>query len=783
MQFFTKSCTLLALIGAFSAIGQSQYQISGAIENENEEAVPFANVVFLQATDSSFVSGVVAAVDGRFQAQLAQGYYLIHVSYIGYRKTYTAPFLLQTDTLLSAIRLQPNTQQMQEVVVEAKKVNVEVKPGMTTYNLSNTTGLEASSAMDLMQNIPSTAVGMDDEVTYRGRKVAILIDGVATDVENILEQIPASQIASIEVISNPSAKYDARNGESVINIILKKNSTIGINGNIAATLGGDHYKKLAAGANFSQNKLKIGMYGNMRWDERLDRQTSLRTAYYDNPIHTRQLYTGNINEIAHNYRLSLSQKFDGGALVQGSMALGFADYRNDREYAISRTRADTDERVTLRDRQGQDSRAWNRSSLVFRKPIGENALKITAKAGYSSRKYAFAFVDSLFVGEQGFQRIARTDSIQDDLIPDWQLELLGDYEHTLPGSFQLDYGAFAKRRITSRHYQYYRLKDSWELDSIRSNRYHYLDEEYGGYVLLNGQHPAHETFTFTVGGRLTYTSIRPEADGVDSLTTNNYWSLQPSLQLSYRLSETSGVALSYTHKNKAPNYRFLNPFRTIYSPSFMSYGNPLLEPEVIQTVELEYDKSWKDNKVFASNSIYYRNVSNATVRHRFEDDQEVINNTFANVPSMGAVGLESITQLKLVKKLKVQNSLNVYNAGYTTYNADQEEIRRRATSLTSKTSVEYTLPKGTSAKVQFNCFSDVLTAQGSMEGYYFADVYLRHQLFDKSVNLNLRMADVFHTWKRSVDVDQSETFVSESIYTRNTSRYYLTIAYKFVKSS
>lgn len=298
---------------------------------------------------------------------------------------------------------------------------------------------------------------------------------------------------------------------------------------------------------------------------------------------------------------------------------------------------------------------------------------------------------------------------------------------------------------------------------------------------LAGFTPGFESLSYSVGMRAQHTTLNPKPIGTEGDFENRFWSFMSSANIAYEINEGHNLSVNFTSKTNSPEYDRLNPFVTYYSPTSISYGNPYLKPKRVNSWELSHDKSWDGDKMYLSNSLYYKKVNDGDIRYQFEDDEEIINYTYTNIDGAGSMGWEMIANYKPMEQFKIRTSFNVSNSAYVTYHNTQEEVSRRGTNFTSKSSIEYQMEKGFAAQVWMDYFSRQLNTQGQNEAYYSATVVLRQKFLDKKLNVSFMMTDVLNSWERNSSVDQSDTFFSVNTYDRNSQRYYLTVAYYFSK--
>lgn len=436
---FTLKFPLLFVLAVCSNLSAfSQFSVSGQIIDEEGLGVPFSNVAILNPLDSSIVKGSASDFDGNFSLIVPAGSYMLRLSYIGYRTQFLDKVEVSSDLDFGQVKLETDVQKMDEVVIESTKYDVEVRPGVKAYNVGDSPAAEASSALDMLSNIPSASVGFDDEVSFRGRKVAIFIDGVESDVANILEQIPATEIESIEVISTPSAKWDIKNGESIINVVLKKNNRSGVTGNTALTVGNDDHQKINTGVKYTRPKYVVAGGASVVRNTSLDEGESLRTSFSNDTTYRNQIYAGETNDQKFNYRGKVRYNFsDKGFLeVKGSGGFKSSDIGKDYQTDWFSTEALTS--VTDRRQRGDRVNDWFSGKVLFKQRFREDKSELRVRAQYtdSHQDNQFIYVDSVFYADGSFNHLGRNDQIIGNKRQRYSI----DYEHGFDNSFKIELG-------------------------------------------------------------------------------------------------------------------------------------------------------------------------------------------------------------------------------------------------------------------------------------------------------------------------------------------------------
>ncbi|WP_109832193.1 TonB-dependent receptor domain-containing protein [Reichenbachiella versicolor] len=799
--------TIIIISSSIHLSAQNKYEIGGQIFDEMAMPVPFANVGFFLAGETVPVGGCASDFDGFFKFDLEPGLYNIQISFIGYKTFHLDSVQVSTDATLPSIQIEPDAQKLKNVVIQSERPTIQTTPGVKTYNVTETAASESSNALDVLKNIPSANVDADDQITMRGRKVTIMIDGVETNIENILEQIPADQIESIDVINNPSAKYDTQNGEGVLNIKLKKSKKTGFSAYTGMRIGNDGMYNPSAGGSYTKGKFSVSGGANLNWNIFKDNGSSYRTSYRVTDTLVSGLDTTYIREpnsfqdqdfashddqFKQNYRLKGRYQLNDQSNVELNLNGGLGSYDKLREYHQDFFSKDTVlTRMSDRERKGTYDSYWYKVSAQYKwKEYEGHEFRARVDFYEGDRQDNYTFLDSLFTAEGEFNRVNRLDLIEDgNNEKNFRSKI--DYEKPLSGGHSYEIGASMSLRSVIRDYQYSRIdRDdmiTWLKDTARSNVYDYDDQNYSVYVLVKGPTVFVDKLTYSAGLRFNTALLSPKSrtDTVDNSSDHYYWS--PSFQLAYEINDSQTLSFNYSTKTKLPSYYRLNPFITYYGPTRVFYGNAQLKPEEINTFDLSYDISLLDDKLFLGASTYYKSISNITIRYRFdsedEDGNSIVNQTFRNVNSGETYGFEIIETWKVIKPLKIKSSFNWYTATFATFSETYNRIvTRNGTNYNFKTSTDLEINKKLSTQLSFNYFSTRVTAQGYYEPNYFMNFSARQKLLkDDRLSLSFRWTDVLQSWNRDRVVDQEDSYSSTSEYSRNQSRYSITARYSINK--
>ncbi len=700
--------------------------------------------------------------------------------------------LEQDATTLAAVVVRSTAKPALEMGIDRKVFNVE-------KSLTATGG----TAIDVMKNIPSVSVDVEGNVQLRNSQPQIFVDGRPTILT--LDQIPSDNIETIELITNPSAKFDAASTGGIINIILKKNKRIGLNG--VASIGGgypDIYNGNLA-INARQGKVNLFASGSINQSGGIARGESLRE--------------NRVNGVADNF----FNQYSSNARLRRFNSIRFGlDYFLDNRNTLSFTQGIVDGKFTNREEQDQfyfdktgtlqrtgDRLAENRSGfrrynsqLNFIHKFPENGKELTANVNlnYGSGNNLSNITNAFFNNDgTPFSPTARVRN--DGTNKNNQLTIQVDYSDPKGENGKLETGLRSYINDVSSSFAAFALGNGVETKLPLSNNIRYKESVHAGYITYSNKI---NTFSYQAGLRAEYSEF--EGELLDSArkfgyTYPNSWDrfldgFFPSLFLTKTINDNTDIQLNYSRRIRRPNFRQLNPFVDITDPVNLNQGNPQLQPEFTNSFEFNYNTKYKNGSFLGV--LYFRN--NQRDITRFSDtitaaqyqqlnnaavDPNAILNTFINAQYTNRFGAEFTLQHKVgtdfdltpsvnmqYRKVKaIVGGLDLSNQGFNW----EGKLIANYRFPTTKTS----LFKNLSVQMVGEYESMEVTAQGKTIEQYSIDLAFRKDfLKDKKASLTLAVNDVFNT-NRNGNIFDTELFYQTGYNRRNVRNFRITFSYKF----
>jgi iron complex outermembrane receptor protein len=774
--------------GDMPAIGK----IKGIVLDKSKGLpIEFATVGLFKKKDSTLITGAVANEKGEFLLEnIPFGRFFLKANFIGYKEIVIDTIKIKppvTEIDLGKIKLSSTSENLNEVEVEADKGSMQLSIDKKVFNVTKDLINSSGSATDVLQNIPSVSVDIDGNISLRGSgNVTVLVDGKPSGItgssrQAILSQIPASSIESVEIITNPSAKYDPDGMSGIINIVLKKNKANGFNGSISAGVG--TFDKYNASLNLSYRNKHMNVYVNYGY--RANHRTGSGYSNRQNILSDTTFYVDNSSnsikrEESHNAKAGLDFYINDKNTIGASVMYG-----SGRENNIASTRYyEFDNTHTMSGDYWRDVPETNHSmnldyNLNYRKTFNKPKQELTFDATYSdassNEKQNFDERDySLKFAPLNLTPLRQvTDNIGKNGIFTGQL----DYTQPLKkgGKFETGY-KIINRNIgndyVSTTYNY--VSDNFLPDTAINNNFKYTEQI----------HAVYGTFSSTIKNFGYQLGLRAEEALTDAnlVTTstnykNNYFSLFPSVHLSEKLKKEQEIQLSYSRRINRPNTRSLNPFKDYEDPYNVRYGNPYLKPEYINSYELSYLKFWKKTALTAT--AYYRQTNGIVQRIKTIGDSTISYVTFVNLNSSTSYGIELIDKSDLLKWWNITASFNFFQNIINGKNVDAD-LQNENISYTGKLLSNMKVWKTMDIQFSANYMGPTATAQGIVKPVFTMDIGLKKDFLKNQLSIGLGVTDITNARKMAITASGSN-FNLEFERRRESRVATLTVTYRFGK--
>lgn len=757
-------------------------EITGkVIDQPSNKVMPYANISVFRVKDSTLVDGTITDDKGFFKiTKLHPGFYKVKIDYIGYeRYTILVKVTPQNPNInLGNILLKPAITTLNEVEVTGERNVMEFKLDKKVINVDKDIATSGANATDILRNTPSIQVDMDGNVSLRGStNVNILVDGKpstlsAGDKAAILEQIPASTIERIEIITNPSAKYDPEGMAGIINIVTKHEKREGINGLISLNYG--TFQKYSGSVNINKRMNKTNVFFN--YDYRNDLRKGYRNhdRYFyvnDSLISHTLINSDNQHKIySHNFKTGFDYFINPTNNITFSTTYRLAN-RTVNNYSINKVIQQSNYNSYYK--RTETSKEPSQSIDVnlgyrkrFQEPIREFSTDIYFSSLWEDETEDFSQTNFFPIHFSPNQRSTNKNHFINTTIQ-------SDYVHPINETTRLDAGIKAMNRITDNNYNFYQydtISDAFQNNQSMSNHFVYSDYVYAAYIILSKEW---KKFSTQIGIRPEQTFQHGEQKTTNSVFNRNYFSLFPSTHISYNLPNQNKFQISYSRRINRPFPQSLNPFVDKSDPLTYRSGNPNLKPEFINSYELGHIKDWK--KISLTSQLFYKTTNNVVSRYRKVDTTGIVTIYPINMNKAESYGIEFIVSSQPIKILRMSGTFSYFNTKVTGSDGEND-LTNSINSYDAKFNVQLMLPKEFSLQINGMFNGPSVMAQATREAFYTIDAGLRKNFWNRKAYLTVRMSDIFNTMRFKVKTDDP-SLKAIMDFKRETRILYVTFTY------
>ncbi|NIJ54511.1 outer membrane beta-barrel family protein [Dyadobacter arcticus] len=777
---------LLLLSGLNSILAQdvpvNDLIISGNLEEANNKPILFANVALYSSLDSALIGGAVSDEKGNFAIPAEPGKYFLKISYLGLNEKIVPSVVVQDQAVnLGIISLNADAKQLQELLVTGEKSQMDLQLDKRVFNVGKDLSNLGSNASDILNNMPSVTVDVDGNVALRGSgNVRILIDGkqsgmVGMNPAEALRQIPGDLIESIEIITNPSSRYDAEGEVGILNIVMKKNIKYGLNGSFTATAG--YPSNFGGSFNVNYRKKKVNLiasYGNI-YREGPGKGTS-RQVY--NGADTSFVYEQVNKRTRGGYSNSFMVGMDYFVNDQNTLT-GTLSYRNSQNSNNSRLEyRDFDfnnnlTRTVVRTEKETEPRNNLEAALNYSKTFEKKgqSLEFSAKYIVSDETEAAKFNQSTTEGLANLMQ--RSYNTEDEKNILFQL----DYIYPFGKNGKLETGLKSSIRLLDNDFsvQQQNEEGNWVILPQFDNRLAYDEKIHAGYLMASNQFGK---FFMQAGLRGEYSDIQTELKKTSEANHRKYFNLFPSLHLTYKLKDAQTLQLSYSYRLSRPSFRDLLPFSSFSDSRVFRLGNPLLNPEYTHSFEAGHLLNMSKGTLLSS--VYYRHRLGVVENITSVDSTGFTTIRPVNLSTGDSYGFEFNLTYDPFEWWKWTANANIFRA--INEGVYQDRLLKSDTySWTSRISSRVTLFKSLDFQLSFNYRAPRKTTQGRELAQYFIDLGLSRDLLKGRATVTAGVRDLFNTRKQR-QVVQNAGYYSSSEFQWRARQFLVTFSYRLNRS-
>lgn len=767
----------LFVVAAFVAPLLGQQQLEGTVwDKTQEQGIPFATIGLLKQGESTVLQGNLSSEDGSFVfKELPNGTYSLKINYLGYEETVIENIKLDKDTNLGRIEMKTSSTSLDAFEVKGRREYVQYGLEKKVFNVEENLASTSGDATELLRNIPSITIDQEGNISLRGNQnIRILINGkesglAGLDRRSLLQQIDATAIKNIEVITNPSAKYDPEGSAGIINITTKKQNKKGFNistnlsGGTGPRLNGSINTNLKTGkwnfiAGYSARKRDGFRLGILDRTTYIDATDSLYRQYYE--------FRSEQERFNHNYNFGAEYIFDSNT----SLSIGGNWGAND-ELDPGRRYSDFYDNLGAKshyanrfedEREAGKTREFNTN---FNKAFGKLDQNLDISLRYSERDETETSVitDTFFYMDESIWystiQSSATDQVNNSLV------FQTDYTHPFSKTSKMETGVKFNNRVFDNDYKLNNV-DPIDLSETPnpafSNNFIYTENIAAVYGIYNKKW---EKFSSQFGLRYEYTEAISDLVGTNEVFRNDYHKLFPSAAFSYEFGKRQSIQATYSRRINRPRTRSLNPFTDYSDPSNIRRGNPYLLPETTNSYELSYQKSSKKGTIAAS--IFHKDTDQIIQRFTQIENDSVRVSTSINLSSGQNTGLELILSLRPTKWWTINTTASAYRSKLDGQNVESN-LNNEGYMGTARLLSLMNFKKGFG--VQYSAFyrTPSVRVQGRTDAIYSMDISVQQKILKGKGTVSLRFSDIFDTRQYSFSSSRENVFELDGTFKRQS---------------
>ncbi|WP_133524487.1 outer membrane beta-barrel family protein [Flavobacterium sp. 245] len=771
--------------------GKNKVKVTGKVlEKVSKQPLEYATISLMAPNDTKVVAGGITNPKGEFEVAVAPGTYDIKIEFISFKSTEIKGKNISGDTNLGVVNLSEDAAQLSEVVVRAEKSSVEIKLDKKVYNVGQDMMVKGGTVSDVLDNVPSVSVDTEGNVSLRGSdNIRILIDGrpsQAINVAEALRQLPADAIDKVEVITNPSARYDAEGGSGIINIILKKGKNQGFNGTFIASTGIPETYGLTGNLNYKTEKLNY--FTTLGYNHRTNEGGGLTNTSYLNADGTPK---GFLDEDRDTKRES--DGFNGRAGIEWSItpttfwtnAINYQNNSGNTTDLINYNNFDAAHNFTgtsfrLNNGDSSSENVEYTSNLI--KNFNDKGHKLTADLSISRNTDDN---NSVITASPNFNNTLN-DQVQK------QVQLQADYVLPLGKGSQFEAGY--KGSFSDLNNEYFVTDNTGIKDPNLSNTLEYKENINALYTQYGFKI---NKFSYLFGLRWEDTNIQVNLLDNSDFNTKKYNNLFPSAFISYEISDQSNFTASYSKRLTRPRGRFMNPAVNYSSNVNIFQGNPDLDPSLTDKYDVGYIKRW--SKVTFNTSAYFEDTKDVFSFVRTPNGNEVngipvILSRPINLGKEQKFGFEFTLNYTPFKIWRVNSNFNLYNVkttGENTYvdvngNTVVQNLDNQANTWFARINSKLTLPYKIDWQLNATYNGEQKTAQGKNLGQFGMNTAFSKDVLKDKATIAFNISDIFnsrimrsYTYLQNDVTKESQTSYGEMQFRKR--QFNLSFTYRFNK--
>jgi len=770
--------------------------IGTVIDQQTKVPLQYATISLISLEDSLAITGGLTDQNGNFTLTTEQKRFFLKLEYLAYlpRIIDNIELLNNSDTLdLGTIELISNTQLLGEVEIRAEKSSVMMSLDKRVFNVGKDLVSQGGTAEDILRNVPGVWVDINGEVSLRSSGgVRILVDGQTSLLINGknsdgLRQLQANAIERIEIITNPSARYEAEGMAGIINLVTKKDNSSGLNGSVSSNIGHPDNFGIGASVNYRKNKLNIFAGSGIWYINRLG-MGSYRNKFFNLENADSTLFS-NLDRTHSRNGKPINLKIGGDYYInsQNTLTTSFS-YRKSKDkntsnliYTDAYGSIDNAHLITERLEEETGDESNLNSFLRHRKIFGNKEHHLTTEVRYEQEQEDEISVfdeiyfngDNIRIDALAFNQITSNKSHNEMIVAKSDYILPIGQLTKFEGGFQSTF-----RSITD-DYRVSELINSIEIpDSSFTNNFKYNEIIHGLYANFGSKTGQ---FSYQAGMRVEHSDVESGLKIKGETKSSQYLNFFPSAFIGYDFQNQSGVQLSYSRRIERPTFLDLTPFFTLRDRRNIWRGNPNIRPEFTHAIELGYLKYWEKGSLSAI--AYFRKTNDVIKRIQRVDEQfsETTITQAENLDLKRNFGIEFTYSLTLSKWWRLNGDMNFFHSfseGTYQYQGQEIYVGGKSFSLQSKTISRFTFLKKLNSQLTFSYSAPRTTTQGVNRATMALDFASSIDILKNNGTITLNISDIFNSRRRR-SFSEDETFFSEDNFLWQSRAFVLSFHYRF----
>lgn len=780
----------LLLVGSLQLEAQNAKKatIKGKIiDTQTGAPLGYATIRVHKTADSSLVSGAISDDKGQFLVEVPYGKYYTVVEFIGYKSLKGSMFEVSKEQSvqdLGVLKIETSSRTLDEVVVQAEKSSMELSLDKRIFNVGKDLANAGGTAIDILSNVPSVSVDTEGNVKLRGSDgVRILIDGKPSGLVSFkggagLQQLQGNQIERVEIITNPSARYEAEGMSGIINIVLKKERKQGFNGSFEVVTGFRPNFGVAANVNYRKNKLNFFLNYGIAYRIPISAGRLYQEVYgKDTTAILQQTNNGEVRTVANTIRGGLDYFFNDKNILTASYQFRRTDVlritnNQYKDYINTLSNLNT---ITDRQQRETEAEPYSEYAITYKKTYNKKGQELIADVRYLTY---WERSDQTFTQSSVFANGSpnkKGDLLQKSLNDEYENQLIAQLDYVQPigkeGKFET--GLRSSFRDMVNDYIVTQRNEQGVFEPLPGldNYFIYKENIHGVYGIIGNKT---KKFSYQAGLRAEMTDVKTILQETNQSNPRQYTNLFPSAHFTYNINQENAFQLSYSRRVRRPTYNDLSPYVTFSDQRNFFSGNPDLNPEFTNSFDLGHIKYFEKGSF--TSSLYYRHTNGKVLRIRRVDAQGFSNTRPENLATEDAFGAEFTSTYMPAKWWKLDFNFNFFRAITDGQNLDNT-FKADTYSWFARQTSRFNLAQGTDLQIRANYEAPQQLPQGRRKSRTFVDLAFSKEILKGKGTLTFNVIDLFNS-RYMRTVTEGLNFYTDATMGMRARQINLTVMYR-----